>query len=101
MPLALENNPELSELIDARREIEALRGPTVRTVPVREHGDLMNVLYEAGRRIASEFDAPLARAGWVMVILEVLQDEIDPQEYEAMLGHIRADVDTRLQAGRW
>jgi hypothetical protein len=101
MPLAMENNPELSELIDARREIDALRGPTVRTVPAREHGDLMNVLYEAGRRIASEFDAPGTRAGWVTYILEVLQDEVVPQEYAAMLERVRADIDTRLQAGRW
>jgi hypothetical protein len=90
MPQAMENNPELSELIDARRETEMLRQLTV------ERGELVNVLYEAGRRIASEFDAPKTRAGWVIYILEVLQDETDPQEYTALLEHVKTDIETRL-----
>jgi hypothetical protein len=90
MPQAMENQPELSELIDARREVESLRQSSVK------HDELVNVLYEAGRRIASEFDAPKTRAGWVVYILEVLQDETDPQEYTALLEHVKADIETRL-----
>jgi hypothetical protein len=84
MPQAMENQPELSELIDARREVESLRQSSVK------HDELVNVLYEAGRRIASEFDAPKTRAGWVVY-----------QEYTALLEHVKADIETRLQAGRW
>jgi hypothetical protein len=61
--------------------------------------ELMNELHDAATSIAREPQS--RRAGWVIYILEVLQDEASPQEYEAMLRSVKADIETRLQARRW
>jgi hypothetical protein len=61
--------------------------------------ELMNELHDAATSIAREPHS--RRAGWVTYILEVLQDDADPQEYEAMLRSVKVDIETRLQVGRW
>ena len=40
-------------------------------------------------------------AGWVVYLLEVLQDKTDPDEYRAMLLTLQDAIRTRLDDGKW
>ena len=39
--------------------------------------------------------------GWIIYLLEALEDNIDRSEYESMLSSIQADIQNRLELGCW
>jgi len=57
--------------------------------------DTTNLLYVAGRRVATEFDSA-AWAGWIVYILGVLQDEVNEKEYTDFLRSLQARIADRL-----
>jgi len=62
--------------------------------------DLLDRLELTIERLA-ECDPPKAWAGWLCYILESLQEKTDEHEYTHFLRCLRADITTRLEAGRW
>jgi len=66
---------------------------------VTERKDTMDLLDQAALRI-HRYD-PARRAGWVVYILEVLQDGVDPDTYEDMLERVRDGINERLEEGSW
>ena len=39
--------------------------------------------------------------GWVVYLLEALQDNAGEGDYSAMLAGVAGDIDGRLEVGRW
>jgi hypothetical protein len=62
---------------------------------------MREALDEAGQAIALLFDTPKLRAGWVAFLLEVMDETMSDQEYEATLAEVRDAIDTRIEIGRW
>lgn len=61
--------------------------------------DIMNLLFRAAKHMAATFE-PTSWAGWIIYILEVLQDETGENEYIEFLECLRDSITERLE-GTW